>query len=102
MSLASPSDRRWYPDTGASNHVAKSPEQFQNLVPYQGNCKVYTGDGSPLPITHVGTLSLSSPLGNIQFKNVFLVKKVTYPLYLLVNLRRIDSANLNSLLMHLW
>lgn len=66
MTLNSSSDPLWYSDSGASNHVTDKPENLLGMIPYRGNCMVYTGDGSPLPISHIGTASISTTLGKLS------------------------------------
>lgn len=65
MTLNSSSDPLWYSDSGASNHVTDKPENQLGMIPYRGHCMVYTGYGSPLPISHMGTASISTTLGKL-------------------------------------
>ncbi|KAF5451286.1 hypothetical protein F2P56_026403 [Juglans regia] len=66
LSTPSPNTTTWYPDTAASHHFTS---EFNNLnlesTPYQGPDQVFIGDGSSLPIHHLGfTFPGSTPSGS--------------------------------------
>jgi len=66
MSIASPSDSAWYPDTGATNHVTGDPGILSDWIPYKGSCMVFTGDGTALPIQNIGTANISTFQGHSE------------------------------------
>jgi hypothetical protein len=55
-----PTEDNWYPDTGATHHVTS---EHQHLIlsseDYTGQDKIRVGDGSGLPITHIGSALLT-------------------------------------------
>ncbi|KAL4278665.1 hypothetical protein GQ457_03G003390 [Hibiscus cannabinus] len=61
---------KWYPDSGASHHVASSQKSVQQYRPYSGTGKVYLGDGSMLPITHVGNTVVSTSEWSLVIRNM--------------------------------
>lgn len=48
-------DPNWYVDSGASNHVTSDFNNVTNSMPYGGKEKVVVGNGTALPISHIGT-----------------------------------------------
>lgn len=44
----------WYPDTGATTHIAASGKLIQSSTPYQGNSVVITANGESMPIIKSG------------------------------------------------
>lgn len=59
-SLRVSDDKDWLPDSGASAHITSSAANLQGVHPYEGNDAVMIGDGAYLPITHVGSATISS------------------------------------------
>ncbi|CAA7035584.1 unnamed protein product [Microthlaspi erraticum] len=59
------SGKEWYPDSGASAHVTQSTNNLQTAMAYEGNDAVLVGDGAFLPITHVGSTTITSSKGTI-------------------------------------
>lgn len=59
-SPALPTEENWYPDTGTTHHVT-SEHQHLNLSSedYTSQDKIRVGDGSGLPITHIGSALLT-------------------------------------------
>jgi hypothetical protein len=53
-------DTRWYTDTGATSHMTSTSGNLQSFFPYHGHDYVVVGNGSRLPISHVGHTTLSS------------------------------------------
>ncbi|GKV31042.1 hypothetical protein SLEP1_g39784 [Rubroshorea leprosula] len=69
ITLEDDKDQTFYADTGASDHMTS---RIGNLIfkrPYNGKQKVYTGDGTPLHITHIGSMSV----GPLKLNNVLVV-----------------------------
>ncbi|KAL0874896.1 hypothetical protein Bca101_024601 [Brassica carinata] len=60
MRLTDDSGKEWYPDSGATDHVTSSTGNLQTAHPYEGNETIMVGDGAYLPITHVGSTTISS------------------------------------------
>lgn len=55
-----------------------NPAAFVSSSPYQGKSLVFTGDHTPLSISDIGTISLSSRSGNVLHLNeAMLVPKVS-------------------------
>ncbi|KAF5451549.1 hypothetical protein F2P56_026649 [Juglans regia] len=51
----SPSDQTWYPDSAATNHLTSDLNNLNiNADHYPGPEQIRVGDGSSLPITHIG------------------------------------------------
>jgi hypothetical protein len=79
--MATPSssnDINWYPDTGAT-HLITSDLSNLNIhsEEYTGPDQVHVGNGQGLPITHLGSSSLSYPSSSFHLKNVFHVPQIT-------------------------
>ncbi|KAL4272896.1 hypothetical protein GQ457_13G028570 [Hibiscus cannabinus] len=68
---------KWYPDSGASHHVASTQKSVQQYRPYSGTGKVYLGDGSMLPITHVGNTVVSTSERSLVIRNMLCVPQIT-------------------------
>ena len=63
VSFASPesvNDPAWYVDSGATDHVTNDLENLSVRADYKGKGKLTVGNGSQLPILHVGANSLIS------------------------------------------
>ncbi|XP_010430659.1 PREDICTED: uncharacterized protein LOC104714886 [Camelina sativa] len=63
-------EREWHPDSGATAHVTTSTSGLQDAKVYEGNDAVMVGDGAYLPITHIGSATISTPKGNIPLNEV--------------------------------
>uniref|UniRef100_A0A803R4K4 Retrotransposon Copia-like N-terminal domain-containing protein n=1 Tax=Cannabis sativa TaxID=3483 RepID=A0A803R4K4_CANSA len=50
-------DSCWYPDSGASNHCTPNVQNLNTGVEYEGDEQLFVGDGSGLPIQHIGNSS---------------------------------------------
>lgn len=58
----------WLLDSGATHHMTSDLHNLAIHQPYNGEDAVLVGDGSGIPITHTGSLSLPSPsLSNRKF-----------------------------------
>lgn len=60
----------WLMDSGASHHVIADMSNFASQAPYTGQDDVVIGNGSNLPITHTGSLSLTTPSKKFKLNNV--------------------------------
>lgn len=70
MHTTDESERDWYPNSGATEHVMASPQNLQTAQPYEDNDTVMVGDGAYLRITHVGASNVTSSTGNIPLNEV--------------------------------
>ena len=64
----------WYTDTGASAHMTPDVSQLDSIEPYTGKDRVIVGNGSSLPVTHMGSCS---PTPTLQLKDVLVVPNLT-------------------------
>lgn len=71
-SLRVADDRDWVPDSGATAHITSSAANLQGVHPYEGNDAIMVGDGAYLPITHVGSATITSSSGNIPLNEVLI------------------------------
>ena len=60
-------DPLWYPDSGASNHLAPDSSIYSFKHPYEGSNKVQVGNGSGMNIMHMGHSTLHSHSFNKSF-----------------------------------
>lgn len=68
----------FYIYTGATHHMTSNLAAFVSSSPYQGKSVVFTGDHTPLSISDIGTISLSSRSGNVPHLNdAMLLPKVS-------------------------
>ncbi|GMP89176.1 hypothetical protein CsSME_00040856 [Camellia sinensis var. sinensis] len=51
----------WYVDSAATSHITNDLNQLSDYQPYQGTDQVTIGDGSSLPIHHIGNGLLPTP-----------------------------------------
>lgn len=61
LTASHPSGQEWIPDSGASAHMTPNPTPLTNVVAYNGPENVMVADGSFVPITHVGSTTLTTP-----------------------------------------
>lgn len=62
--------KEWYPHSGASAYVTSSTNALQSDTAYDGNDTVQVGDGTYLPITHIGSTVISSSKCTIPLNQV--------------------------------
>ena len=70
--IASPTtvnDASWFLNSGATHHVTSSTDSMNTNSEYSGTGKLALGDGSKLPITHIGHIILPTSL-SLHLKNV--------------------------------
>ena len=60
----------WHMDTGATAHMTYHPGNLTSSTPVQTSTRITVGDGSSLPITHVGHRSFPSTSTPITMSNV--------------------------------
>lgn len=74
MASPTPSTSTWFPDTAATHHF--TPD-FSNLNLDSVSYQVNFGDGSSLPIQHVGTTHINSPFGNFLLNRLLRVPSIS-------------------------
>ncbi|KAL5710519.1 hypothetical protein ACHQM5_021069 [Ranunculus cassubicifolius] len=67
----------WYMDSGATNHITNDFSALRGPTEYDGTDQIRVGNGSSLPISHVGTSSISNSLQSFILRDVFYVPKVS-------------------------
>lgn len=74
----SPPTTVWYPDSGATNHFTSD---LNNLIleslSHQGPDEASIGDGSTLPIQHIGSAHLHTPNGKFLLTQLLHVPSIT-------------------------
>jgi histone deacetylase 1/2 len=72
-----PHDTNWYLDTGSTNHLTNN---FNNLSfqsdTYLGNDQIHVGDGAGLPIKHIGSTTLSTPINSFILNKLLHVPQI--------------------------
>lgn len=71
------SGAEWFPESGASAHVTNMTQNLNYSQVYRGNDAVLIGDGSFLPITHIGSADLASTSGTLPLKDVLVCPDIT-------------------------
>ncbi|KAG8500663.1 hypothetical protein CXB51_002624 [Gossypium anomalum] len=66
----------WYPDSGASNHVCRDASALQGSSPYFGKSSLLMGDGTPAPISSVGTCVLPTQSKLLRLSDVLCVPRI--------------------------
>ncbi|KAI3507180.1 hypothetical protein L1887_22027 [Cichorium endivia] len=64
----------WYADTGATDHMTSSAASVTHPAPFSGPDKVVFGNGTTLPISHIGQSSLGD---SIRLRDVLVVPAIT-------------------------
>lgn len=67
----------WLLDSGATHHVTHDLSNLQTHAPYDGSEELIIGDGTTLPITHVGKFSISVNSRTFHFDNVLVVPSIS-------------------------
>uniref|UniRef100_A0A2N9I9N7 CCHC-type domain-containing protein n=1 Tax=Fagus sylvatica TaxID=28930 RepID=A0A2N9I9N7_FAGSY len=63
-------DSHWYTDTGATSHMTSTAGNLHSSSPYYGHDYVVVGNGTRLPISHVGNTILSSQHGDLNLHDI--------------------------------
>ena len=68
-------DLAWYLDSGATHHTTSNDASLTSKTEYYGSGVLTVGNGSTLPISHIGnsTLAVSKPL---YLRNILLVPSI--------------------------
>lgn len=76
---ASPDDSEWYVDSGATTHITADLSNLQVQNDYTGTDNVTVGNGSSLPISHVGQASIPSCSSSqsLLLNNILYVPSIT-------------------------
>lgn len=75
-STMSPSMPQWLQDSGASHHVTADLNILSTLSNYTGSDDIIIGDGTGLPITHTGSITISSPSKCFLLQDVLCVPEM--------------------------
>lgn len=68
----------WFLDSGASTHLTSDASQMQYMQPYAGNSQVQVGNGTQLPIAHLGQGILPTPAHKLQLSHLLHVSHLTH------------------------
>ncbi|KAM1001184.1 hypothetical protein FF1_007726 [Malus domestica] len=60
----------WLIDSGATSHITNDISNIHSPTPYNGEEKVYIGDGKGLSISHVGSSTFRTPATSFKLNNV--------------------------------
>lgn len=60
-------------DSGATHHMTPDISNIQNASPYYGHEQVVIGNGKSLPVSHIGSYSVSSPFYPASLKLNFVL-----------------------------
>ncbi|XP_015167476.1 uncharacterized protein [Solanum tuberosum] len=71
------SDPAWYPDFGATNHLTNDLNNVTIRGDYSGNEQIVVGNGTGLPIYHIGDSKLLSSSRSQHLKNILFVSEIT-------------------------
>jgi hypothetical protein len=66
----------WLLDSGASHHVTADLNNLSLHTPYNGQDDVMLGDGSNLPISHIGSVSLPTSNTSFHLQDILCVLKM--------------------------
>jgi hypothetical protein len=79
--LATPqqaTDQNWYLDTGATHYVTHDLANLNlRANEYQGSDHIRVGNGTRLPIKHIGTTQISTPTTTFRLNNVLHVLDIS-------------------------
>ncbi|GAA0176282.1 hypothetical protein LIER_29300 [Lithospermum erythrorhizon] len=90
-STSTPFETQWHFDTGATSHMTPNSGMLSSLRPYTDNARVLVGDGSLVPITHLGDFSFSySSTKSFTLNNVLVVPNLPTNL---VSIKRFSIDN---------
>ena len=70
------SNASWLLDNGASHHVTADLNNLSLHTPYSGQDDVMLGNGTNLPINHIGSVSLTTSTSSFQLQDVLCVPKM--------------------------
>lgn len=94
MTLQQPDSTNWYVDSGASNHLTSDAGNLLSSQPSSHSQHVVVGDGTRLPITGSGHLSLPTHSSHLHLKNVLISPRIIQNL---ISVRQFTTDNLCSI-----
>lgn len=71
-------NENWFIDSDATHHMTLDLANDQNHSSYSGGEQIVVGHGKSIPITHVGSTSLSSQVPNHFVKLSYVLHAPTY------------------------
>ncbi|GKV14898.1 hypothetical protein SLEP1_g25701 [Rubroshorea leprosula] len=71
-----PGTKPWYFDSSCCNHMSSITAHFSSMSPNNSFPDIYSADGSPMNVSHVGNVSTKS----LTLPNALLVPKLSYNL----------------------
>ncbi|KAI3765927.1 hypothetical protein L2E82_15974 [Cichorium intybus] len=66
----------WLPDTGSNNHVSHDISSIDSHTPYFGEDALHVGNGTGLPILHIGSTRFYSPSKTFSLSNILHVPEI--------------------------
>ncbi|XP_010463215.1 PREDICTED: uncharacterized protein LOC104743877 [Camelina sativa] len=72
----------WVTDSGSSAHITSATTQLNNATPYNGSETVMVADGTHLPITHIGSIILTTNTCSLPLLDVFVCPSMQQSLLL--------------------
>lgn len=84
----------WLPDSGASSHMTGTLSLLHSVEPYDGKDAVMIGNGDMLPITHIGTATISIGSDQISLSHVLYVPKLRQNLLSIGQLTRDNDCDI--------
>ena len=70
----------WYPDSPASFHISPLEDNLCTKLPYTRSYSVVVGNGTHVPICHVGKLCLPTSASTLHLNNVLHIPKLKHNL----------------------
>ncbi|KAD6119808.1 hypothetical protein E3N88_11079 [Mikania micrantha] len=70
------SSSSWLPDTGSINHAAPDLSGFEYVEPYYGENNLHVGNGTALPILHIGSKRFFSPNKTFSLTDILHVPQI--------------------------
>lgn len=89
LSIQSPSGG-WVADSGASSHLAADPGMLSSVATLSNYPPVFVGNGSAMPISHVGSSCLPNPNRPLYLNNVLVAPNLIKNL---LSVRRLTTDN---------
>lgn len=72
-----PSSTEWYIDSSATHHVTNDVNNLSSFMPYDGFDALQIGNGTGMPITHIGSVSFSFSNHKLILRDVLHVHSFT-------------------------
>jgi hypothetical protein len=71
-----PGNSKWYFDSTCCNHMTLASHLFSSLSKNDIDRSIHTADGSLMPVSHIGSISLP----NLSLPNTYLIPKLNFNL----------------------